>query len=273
MEYGAIIGAVVGLITSFIAMGENEKAQALRQQIADEYGDDILPELDAAIAQEVGPSAFETMTMPTEGRQSQMEIDQELADIYDTAGQTEADRAAYDVARREVSRTAASNAADAQMVAGRRGMGGGAAAALASQGGQDELEALAGLDARIASDARGRGLAALNARAGNAAGMRGGDWNELSGRAGAIDLNNRFNASQRQQTGLVNAGLPQQDFNNRLAMLAGRSGALNGVAGGLDAGADRTRQTGAGLANSAVSFGQAWDWGQDEHDDDSRKDH
>ncbi len=189
-----------------------------------------------------------------------MGVDEELANIYDTGGNTAADEAAYDVARRGVSQRAASQAGDIGIEAARRGQtGSGLSSVLAAQSGQGELEALAGLNANIANDARGRSLQALLARGQQAGQMRGQDWTQSSGRASAMDLMNRFNASQRQQTGMYNAGLPQQNFENNMNRLGAQGAAINGQAAGIDRSAAATRQTGAGLANGALSYGQAWD--------------
>lgn len=258
MEYAAVIGAVVGLFTQLLAMGQEGEALALRKQLAAQYGDDILPHLDRAVAQVAPDSAFGQLAGTS--NRSQLDVDQELQNIYDTAGQTTADQAAYDVARRGVSQAAGQQAGDiASMSARRGGVTGGLQAALISQTGQDELNALGGLNASIAADSRGRALQALMGRASNAASMRGQDWKEASDRAAALDLTNRFNASQRQQAELTNQQLPQQAFNNHLALLAGRQGATEGAAGNLERAAAGTRQQGAQLGQSAISFGQAWD--------------
>lgn len=258
MEYAAVIGAVVGLFTQLLAMGQEGEALALRKQLAAQYGDDILPHLDKAVAQVAPDSAFGQLAGTS--NRPQMEVDAELANIYDTAGQTTADQAAYDVARRGVSQAAGQQAGDiASMAARRGGVTGGLQAALISQTGQDELNALGGLNASIAADSRGRALQALMGRASNASAMRGQDWREASDRAAALDLTNRFNATQQQQAELTNQQLPQQAFNNRLALLAGRQGATEGAAGNLERAAAGTRQQGAQLGQSAISFGQAWD--------------
>lgn len=239
-------------------MGQEGEALALRRQLAAQYGDDILPHLDKAVAQEAPDSAFAQLAGTQ--RAPQMEVDAELQNIYDTAGQTQADQAAYDVARRGVSQAAGQQAGDIASTAARRGgMGGGLEAALVSQAGQDELNALGGLNASIAADSRGRALQALMGRASNASQMRGQDWREASDRAAAMDLTNRFNATQRQGAEMVNQQLPQQAFDNKLALLSGRRGATEGAAANLERSASGTRQQGGQLGQSAISFGAAWD--------------
>lgn len=263
MEYGAIIAAAASAITALIAGGQEQEAQRLREQIAAEYGPQVLPDLEKAVAQEAGPSAFEGLTADDTGRQTQLDVDQELANIYDSGGRTQEDEAAFNVARRGVSQRAAQRAGDAAITAAQRGQTAGPmGAVLASQSGQDELEALAGLNAEVAASGRQRALQALMSRGQMAGQMRGQDWQQLSERANATDLMNRFNASQRQGVETFNRGLPQQQFDNNMGRLAAQSAAINGQAAGLERQAAGTRQMGAGLANSALSYGQAWDWGQ-----------
>lgn len=260
MEYAAIIAAAVAAISALAAAGEDQKAQAIRDGLVAEYGPEILPELERAEAEQAQSSAFETSQAPADGRETQLDVSEELANIYDTGGQTSADEAAYDVARRGVSQRAASQAGDISIAAAQRGQtGSGLGSVLAMQSGQGELEALSGLNANIASDARGRALQALTARGQMAGQMRGQDWGQVSDRASAIDLMNRFNATQRQQTSMRNADLSQQQFDNNMQRLSAKGAAQNNQALGHERSAAGTRQTGAGLANSAMSYGQAWD--------------
>lgn len=260
MEYAQIIAAAASLIGSLFGAGEDAKAQAIRQQMADEYGADILPALDEMIAEQGGPSAFASASEGTDARNIQMDVDSQLRDAYERAGQTPEDQAAYDVARRGVSSRAAQQSQNVAQESARRGqIGGPLAAVLAEQSGQSELDALAGMNAQIASDARGRGLQALGMRAQNASGVRSQDWRAKSDRATAADLMSRFNASQRQVAAQYNAQLPQTRYTNNLARLAGRNNALAGVASGHETAGAAARQTGAGLGNAALSYGSAWD--------------
>ena len=258
MEYAQIIAAAASIIGSLIGAGEDAKAQAIRQQMADEYGADILPGLDEMVAEQAGFSALGAED--TDARNIQMDVDSQLRDAYERAGQTPEDVAAYDVARRGVSSRAAQQSQNVAQESARRGqIGGPLAAVLAEQSGQSELDALAGMNAQIASDARGRGLQALGMRAQNASGVRSQDWRAKSDRATAADLMSRFNASQRQVAAQYNAQLPQTQYTNNLARLAGRNNALAGVASGHETAGAAARQTGAGLGNAALSYGSAWD--------------
>lgn len=267
MEYAAIVAAIASIIGALFSAGKEGDAKALRERMAAEYGDEILPELDKAIAQEAGPSALASLTEAPEGRAAQLDVMGELGDIYDSAGNTMADQAAYDAARRGVSQRASSMSQNAAIDAARRGQTGtGLAPILAASAQQGELEALAGLNADIASDARGRALQALMSRGGMASNLRAADWGVQRDKATAVDTMNRFNASQRQQAELYNVGLPQQDFDNRLALLRQKHGIQEGVAQGDERSGAAARQTAAGVGNSALSYGQAWDWNEKEKD-------
>lgn len=254
----AIIAAAVAAIGMLISAGKDAEAQGIRQRIADEFGPQILPELDAAVAQEAGPAA--NRTEDDAMRREQLATLAELDDVYQTAGQTDADEAAYTVAGRKVAQRAGQQAGDIGIEAARRGQtGSGLGATLGAASGQSELEALAGMDAEIASSGRDRGLRALGMKSSLASGVRGDDWKALSGQGDATDMMNRFNATQRQQMTLRNAGLAQQQFDNMMRQRSAKGAALTGVAGGLSQQGADARQTAGGVANSVLSYGSAWD--------------
>lgn len=264
MEYAAIIAGIASFIGELISAGKEAEAQGLRLRMAAEYGDEILPQLDQAIAEQAGPSAFEGLRESPDARARQVSIDEELANIYESGGNTAADQAAYDLARRQVAAAGAGQAQDVAISAARRGQGGGPlASVLQANIGQQQLDTLGAMNAQQAADARGRAFGALQSRAGLATNIRGQDWAAASARAQAMDMQNRFNASQRQAVNMYNAGLPQQNFLNRMGLINARNNALSGVAQGLDNAGTAARQTAAGLGNAALSYGQAWDWGQE----------
>lgn len=270
MGFGEVFGAVVAAIGMFYSMGKDEEAASLRRRMAAEFGDEILPELDKAVAQEAGSSAFQGLTEDSTGRREQLDVMDELQAIYDTGGMTPGDQAAANQASRQVSSRAASRAGGIGLEAARRGGSQNMAAVLGAQSGQDELEALAGLNADIVASSRQRALQALQARGGMAGQLRGQDWNVASDRASAMDVQNRFNASQRQAAEMYNVGIPQMRFNNQMALKGARNAANEGVAQGAERMGAAGRQTAAGVGNAAVSYGQAWDWGQDDKEHDAQ---
>jgi len=223
--------------------------------------------LEEAVAQEAGASQMEGVVEDIGAIGTQDEVSADLGEIYETGGQTAQDQAAYDVARRGVSQRAAGNAANVAISGARRGIGNsGLGAAMAAQSGQDELEALAGLNAQIASSGRDRALQALTARGGLATQQRGQTWNARSERAAAMDLMNRFNASQRQGVELYNKGLAQQRFENDMRVRGAKDAAMLGVAQSYDQQGANARQTAAGVGNAAISYGQGFDEDEDEDD-------
>jgi hypothetical protein len=262
MDYAAIVAAVAGVISALVGIGKDAEAQMLREKMAAEYGDEILPDLDAAVAQEAGKSAFDGATEDTTGRRAQLDALGELDDVYQSGGRTDADQAAYNQAARQVAMRAASRAGGIGIETARRGGNQNMSALLSAQSGQDELEALAALDADIAASGRNRAFEALRAKSGLASGIRGDDWRSQEAQLSAIDLANRFNASQRQAAEMYNVGLPQQRFENRMDLISKRNAALEGVAAGAERAGAAARQTGAGIGNAALSYGQAWDWKQ-----------
>jgi hypothetical protein len=270
----AIIGAAVALIGSLVASGKDAEAQRVREQMANEFGNNILPQLDKAVAQQAGKSAFETNAEDSTGRRAELDTLAQLDDAYRTGGSTDADLAAYDAARRKVSKAANSKAANAAMVATQRGQNNtGLGQVLAAQGSQDELESLASLDADLANAARGRAQQALLAKGQMAGQVRGDDWRALSTKLSAADVANRFNATQRQQAELINQNLPQQQYNNRLALLQARNAARLGVAQGLERQGNDARQTAGGLGQGAISFGSSWKDDEDNPHGDSGGSH
>jgi hypothetical protein len=263
----AIIAAGTALIGALISAGKEGEAQRVREQMAAQYGPEILPDLDRAVAQQAGPAAPRVEN--DANRREQLATLAELDNVYRTGGRTDADEAAYTQAGRKVAARAGQRAGEQTIETARRGQAGSPlSAAMASQNGQDELEALAQLDAEVASSGRDRALGALTAKGQLASGIRGDDWRALNAEADATDIANRFNASQRQATEMYNVQLPQQEFQNDMQRRAAQNQARAGVAAGLEGQGAAARQTAAGLGNAALSYGQGWDWGQKKKEDD-----
>lgn len=266
MPYAAIIAAVASLIGQLISSGKEAEAQALRQKMADQLGPDILPHLDKAVAEHVDSS------MPTGaadvGRTSQLETLKQLENEYQTGGMSKADQGAYDVAARQVNQRASSDAGNISAQLAQRGQSGtGLGAVLASQSGQDSLEALAGLDAEAASAGRSRAMQALMGKASTSGALRSGDYEK----SGAIDTMNRFNAAGLTAAQMYNLGIPQQNFDNNLSRINGQNTALAGVASGIDSQGRSARETAAGVGNAALSYGAAADWAQDPENPKNKK--
>lgn len=261
MEYAAIIAAGVSLISSLMGAGKDAQAQAVRQQMMDQYGPEILPKLDAAIAEQNGGASLGTMQEDDSLRRRQLDALSELENVYRSGGNTAADRAAMELAADNVGAQTGARASEYQQAMAQRGMqNSGLAAALQVQGQQTAANALGGMSRANAVDARSRALRALEAGAGLAGNIRSDDFRRQSALAEAQDRINLFNTGQRSDANAYNRGIPQQNFDNQMLLNNARSDAANGVATGYERGAQGDRETGAGAANSILSYGM---WGEE----------
>lgn len=255
---GQLGGAVVGLIGRAIAEGDFAKARELRQQMVAEYGEENLPVIDRVIAQEVGPSAFESIRGDGATRDAQMTALDALQNEYAQGGMTEADRAALNVASREVSGRAAGDLANTQQRLARVGQAGNGAlnAVLAGQAGQNAANATADMAGRAQMSARDRALRALEASAGLAGDVRGQDFGEAAARAKAADAFNLFNADQRTNAQQANNANAFGSFNAKMGLKDRRNAARGGVVKGYEDSADRTLQTAAGVGQAVQQGAQ-----------------
>lgn len=260
MEYGAIVAAAAALISQFVSIGKEQEAQALREDILRQYGPEILPHLDKAVAEQTGNSTLSGMSEDDSLRRRQMDTLSELENVYRSGGMTSADQAAMQLAGDTVAAQSGARAAEYGDAMRQRGLqNSGLAAALNVQGQQQATNALANMGRQNASDARNRALRALEAGAGLAGNIRGDDFRRSSAVAEAQDRINMFNAGQRTDANNYNLSLPQQNFDNRMLLNNARAAAANGVAAGYERAGDAARQTGAGVGNAALTYGM---WGE-----------
>jgi hypothetical protein len=257
------VGALVGAIGGAIAEGDFEKARALRQQALDEYGEDILPVLDRVVAQEVGESAFAQLTEDPSIRGAQTDVMDELRNVYESEGMTDADRAALQVAQNEVAQRAASDRASLQQRLARTGQTGNAAleAAAGATISGDAVGATADMTLRAQMAARQRALQALTARGGLAGDVRGADLAFGSARASGQDRINLFNASQRADAANQNNANALSVFNAEIALKNARNTARGQLADEINRKGQRTAQSAAGLGKSFTSAGSAFNQG------------
>lgn len=257
MEYAAIISAVVGVLSSLFGAGKDGEAQALREKIAQQFGPDILPHLDKAVAEQLGSTAFEGVREDPSLRAAQLRALGQLEDVYANEGMTSADTAALNRAQDVAAGQAGSQYASLSQSLAARGMspGGGLGVALASQVGQDATNSSARLagDAQIA--ARQRALQALESGANLAGNVRSADYRLSSDKARAQDSINAFNTSARERANYFNLDAPQRNFDNIMAQRTAQANAANGVAAGYERGAQNIRSDGAAWGNSILTLG------------------
>jgi hypothetical protein len=66
------VGIIASLIANLIAEGRYDEAQRVREQVAAEYGDVALPELDDILAKQLGPSELSLITEDNTLRDTQV---------------------------------------------------------------------------------------------------------------------------------------------------------------------------------------------------------
>lgn len=275
---GGAASTVIGLIGRAIAEGDYATARQLREQMVAEYGDDNLPVIDRLVAQEVGPSAFNAIKGDDALRGDQMRALDELRNVYDTEGMTDADKAAMRLAQNEVAGHAAAGYANNQQRLARMGQTGNAAlsSALSANTGAAATGAIGDLAAKNQIAARDRALRALEAEAGLAGDVRAQDFGEASAKARANDAVATFNATQRTDTANRNNANAFAQFDARMGLKGARNAARAGQVNAAEQSAARTQQTVAGIGKGvSEGFSAAAGYGQREQDiareDDWRK--
>ena len=248
MILGQIAGMVASAIGRAMAEGDYKKAQALREQALAQYGEDILPHLEKAEAQEVGATEYGNIREDDSLRAQQLRAIQEMEGVYSSEGMTEADKAAMALAQQQVAQRAGSDYASMQQMGARRGINNSALqSAMYSQAGQDATNTLGTMANQSQIAARDRALRALETGAGMAGQVRGQDYRVSSDKAGAQDAINRFNANMRTDASNENARRQMQEANFNMGRLDRRTGVMSDIAAGHEGSAQRTQQTAAGV--------------------------
>lgn len=251
----AIVAAVVSLIGSLISAGQEGQAAQIRQQLANEYDGLPLPVIDKLVAQKLGPEQAARYMKATQASQTQSDVLNKTMEVVNEKGETADDRAAYLRMRDEAE--GISNAAESgvQRDMQRRGLGGsGMEFALRQSGAQNAANAANRAGTMEAADARGRYMDALGMAGGMSSSMRSQDFAAMQ----AQDAINMFNARQQSDADFRNQQIPQQQFDNQMTKLAGKSNAKNAVASGYERGAQATRDTAGGVGQSIITAGSAY---------------
>ena len=256
MILGQVASTVVSLIGRAMAEGDYEKARNLRQQAINEYGPDIVPALERAEAQEVGPTEFGQAQEDDSLRARQLKAMSELDNVYAQEGNTAADQAAMGLARQQVAGRAGQDYANTAAMMARRGQrGSGLEAALYSQTGQDSANALGGMAMQNQIAARDRALRALESGARLSGDVRGQDYRALSDKARAQDAINQFNAQQRAGAQRQNISSQQWTADFDMTRRNNLNRARGDLASDYTGSAQRTQQTAAGVGQAASNMG------------------
>lgn len=255
MEMGAIIAAAAAIIGGLLNKGKDDEAQALRVSIAEQYGSEILPKLDSAVADHQGSTSLYGIQTDPSTRTAQMDALSKLQNEYETGGQSEGDLAALHEATNNAAGMAASQRAGAAQSAARRGMGNsGLSMALDAQASQDATNATANAGVQSQMAARQRALSALTSGASLAGSIRDTDYSQAAAAATAQDHINQFNAGQDARANYYNLNLPQQSFDNDMLRRNARANAVNGVAAGYERQGAAEAQAAAGVGNAALDY-------------------
>jgi hypothetical protein len=257
MAAAAAVAAAVTAIAGAIAQGERDKAQEIRQKVIDQWGDDIAPKLDKAIAYQVGPTALASIQVDPTTRDTQMDSLRKLSSLYDSGGMSQGDEAALQLANEGAQQQSSSDYQSLQQNLAARGqtMNPALAAALASKSGGDVVAATARNRYQAQADARNKAYNALRDSATLAGNIHQQDYNEQAARASAQDHINQFNAGQLTAADNANAQREEARSQARIAIAQGRSNAYNALAGGHEDNARGISSTGAGIANSVSTLG------------------
>lgn len=263
MAIAAALGAVVSGIGLAVAAGDRAKARSLRQQAADQYGEDVLPVLDPLVAEEIGPTEFAAIAEDSSILQAQKDTLGEFGKLYESGGMGPGDMAALQLADEGVSQRVGSDYATLQQTLAQRGQANNPAlmAAMAGQAGQTAANAQGRNRLQALAGARERGYDALKQRGMMAGSMRDDDWRRENARATAQDVNNRFNANMR-----ASAAARNQSNAMRAAEIKAK------IAAGLaDNQYEQAADTQAGFNAAAKGVNEIGSVGQDMYDDEKKK--
>lgn len=251
------VAAAATAIAAAVAQGEIDKANAIRQKVLEQYGDDIVPSLDKAIAQEVGPTALAAIKEDPETRGSQVDVMRRLQEVYQQGGHTKEDEAALQLANEGAQQQSSSDYQSLQQNLAARGQGNNPAlaAAMAAKASGDVVNATARNRRQTMADSRGRAFEALQASGNLAGNIRGQDYRQAEAAASAQDRINQFNATQHTNTDNENNRRRLQQFQADMEIRNARGNAYRDIANGHKDSADNARAAGAGIANAASSAG------------------
>lgn len=243
----AAAAATAAAVGKAVADGQADEAKKIYDKAVEDYGDDILPELNKKLSKSLPESAFKSIAQ-SEGRQGMRETYSDLRDVYKKEGMTDADQAAMNLARKETSGRASQQYAQLQQQLASRGQANNPIlmAALQADIGASELDALSTANMQSQVAARQRATQAL----GQAGGMAQAMGQQDVAAADAMDRINMFNFDKQQQ-------LRQQDFQNMMAVREAKNAARYKNADYYTKQADRTERMFKQFGDAAMSAGEA----------------
>ncbi len=242
---------------------DREEAMALIKSVSDSYGKIDIPKAQALFLQKNPDTKLAGIKDDPTYRGQQNAADAQLNDVINSGGLTLSDRAALNSVRNRVSRgeSAGRNAIERNQQA-RGALDSGGTLAMELQNNQQAAQQASEEGERTAGMAQARAFAAIKERAQQAGQGLDRDYRQKSDAARAQDAINAGNTAIANTAQRYNAGLPQQDFENKMRLTAAKSGATYATAGATAANAKDTEQRIQGQANMA---GQALNSGYQEY--------
>lgn len=253
MNWLALIGQLAGAAAGEAASAM-DKAQVLDliKSVRDEYGKINVPKLQQLLLQKQGASRLGGIKDDPTYRAQQSAADAQNNDIISSGGLTLADKAALNAVRAKIARTeSAGRHAIEQGMASRGALDSGAMLAMQLQGNQQAAESANAAGAETAGRAQARAFEAVRDRARNAGQGLDRDYRQKSDAARANDAIEAGNVAIANTAARFNAGLPQQDFENKMTLAGAKAQPTYALAGAHAAKAKDTQQMYQGVGNAA----------------------
>ena len=254
---GAAVSLIARLIGEAIASGDMKRAEQLKQQAVAEYGDSILPQLEQATAQEVGPTELGGIQTDPTGRTAQVSALERLSSFAD-GGFSPEDAMEQRRVMDESAGVAARQAAQGEQLAASRGLRrSGLSQALNAQAAQGGAQTASDAAAQLAAQRRQRQLQAIGMMGSQGGTLRGADYGEQADRATAQDAINRFNANMRASALDQRNRNAQAQYAANMQLKGARNSARRDLASFYSGRGEQNRQTaqdiGAGVQGGMQS--------------------
>ena len=240
---GAGVALIARLIGEALAAGDNAKAERLKQQAIADYGEEILPQLEQATAQDGGATELGSISVDPSGRNAQVSALEKLA-AFGEGGFTPEDAAEQRRVMDAAAGVASRQAAQGEQLAAARGLQrSGLSQALGQQAAQAGAQTAADSASQLAAQRRARQLQALGMMGSQGGALRGADYGEQADRATAQDAINRFNANMRASALDARNRNAMNAYNANMQRLDSRNRARGTLADQYSQQANQTRQT------------------------------
>lgn len=248
----SLLGIGASAFGEWWASAPDAEKKALQEKAAQIYENLDAPTLERLQAATAGESAAAGIPEDFGNRDARNTALQQLVEMGSQGGMDAGSQLAVEQARRAAGQQEMQGRGAVRQEFQRRGLGGAAEASLQQQAQQGGADRAAAGDLQAASDARTRALQAL-ATGGQMAGQaEGQDFQRANAIAQSKDSMARFNAEQTGLAARYNAGLGQQDFQNRTAVADRRYGATQTQAKQRETEAERRRRIAGGIGSSLV---------------------